>query len=153
MTFHKYLLLAGALVCTSMTTSCTPTTAQRGNLLENEQLQKIEAGKHSRSDVLRALGSPTTVAPFDDNTWYYLGQETEKRGILDAKIKKERIVTIKFAEDGIVQSVKESDDGRINIPLERESTPTHGNETTIMQEFFGNLGKFNPQQGRQTGNN
>lgn len=153
MTFQKYLLLAGALACTTFT-ACTPTTAQRGNLLENEQLQKIQAGKHTRSDVLRLWGSPTTVAPFDDNTWYYIGQETEKRGILDAKIKEERIVTVKFAEDGIIQSIKESDkDGRINIPIERESTPTHGNETTIMQEFFGNLGKFNPQQGRQPGNN
>lgn len=152
MTFQKYALLTGVVFC-SVLSGCTPTTAQRGNMLEDQQLQKVEAGKHSRSDVLRVLGSPTTVAPFDDNIWYYIGQETQKRGILDDQIKKERIVTVKFDQDGMVESIREADKGRINIPIERESTPTHGNETTLMKEFFGNLGKFNPQQGKQPGNN
>lgn len=144
MTLKKYSLLAGAGLCLILG-ACTPTQAQRGNLLEDEQIKRIETGKHTKSDVLRLIGSPTTVAPFDDSIWYYIGQETEKRGILDPEIKKERIVAVKFAEDGMIESINDVNSGRINIPIERESTPTHGNQTTIMQEFLGNLGKFNPQ--------
>ena len=85
------LLLAGA---------CTPTIAQRGNMLEDYQIAEIRAGESTRSDVLRNLGSPTTQSTFDPNVWYYIGQETEKRGILDPKVTQERVVLVAFNEDG-----------------------------------------------------
>ena len=139
----KSLLITAAILSLS---ACTPTVAQRGNLLEDYQIEKIETGKHTRSDVLRLLGSPTTVAPFDNNVWYYIGQETEKRGILDPEVVQERVVSVEFNEENVVTSVRDEQPDRINIPIERESTPTHGNKTTIMQQFLGNLGKFNPAE-------
>ncbi len=145
MALKKYQLFtvlgASALLC-----ACSPTVAQRGNMLENYQLERIEAGKSTRSDVLRLVGSPTTVAPFNEDIWYYIGQETEKRGILDPKVTKERIIAVTFSKDGLVESINDVDNGRINIPIARDSTPTHGNETSFTREFFGNLGKFNPQE-------
>jgi outer membrane protein assembly factor BamE (lipoprotein component of BamABCDE complex) len=135
------LLSAAALL---VPVSCTPTVAQRGNMLEDYQMKTIIPGIHTRSDVLRILGSPTTQAPFDDNTWYYIGQETEKHGILDPEITKERVVQLTFNEDGTVAQLKELPKGsRIDVPIERSKTPTQGNETSITQEFFGNLGRFN----------
>ncbi len=126
--------------------ACAPTKAQRGNLLENHQVEKVVVGVHTRTDILRLLGSPTTKAPFDDRTWYYIGQETEKRGILDPAIVEERIVAVKFNPQGIVQSLEDIDSQRTDIPLARSKTPTHGNDMTMMQQLLGNLGKFNPQQ-------
>ena len=127
--------------------ACTPTVAQRGNKLENYQIEQVVTGVHTRSDVLRILGSPTTQAPFDDNVWYYIGQETQKRGILDPEVTDERIVVIAFDEEGVVQTLNETDGERINIPIERSKTATHGNDLTFMQQLLGNLGRFNPQEG------
>lgn len=138
----KLLLTTAALAILS---ACTPTVAQRGNLLEDNQLESVVEGIHTRTDVLRLLGSPTTIAPFNEKVWYYIGQETEKRGILDPAITKERIVVVQFDDQGIVMELADLDAERLDIPLERSKTPTHGNEMTAMQQLLGNLGRFNPQ--------
>jgi outer membrane protein assembly factor BamE (lipoprotein component of BamABCDE complex) len=140
---YKLFLVAGCAAL-ALTAACTPTIDQRGNMVEDFQIAEVKAGESTRSDVLRALGSPTTQSTFDPNIWYYIGQETEKKGILDPKITKERIVMVVFNEEGVVQEAKDIDRSRMNIPYVREKTPTHGNEVTIMQQFLGNLGKFNP---------
>lgn len=145
MSFRTIHLLTAATILIGAS-ACTPTVSQRGNMLEDTQIQRVETGVSTRSDVLRNLGSPTTVAPFNEDIWYYIGQTTEKRGILDPKVKEERVVAVVFNQEGIVEQVSDIDRDRINIPLERDSTPTHGNETNFMQQFFGNLGKFNPQE-------
>jgi outer membrane protein assembly factor BamE (lipoprotein component of BamABCDE complex) len=146
MNFRKIMLCSSVLILTGTMAACTPTKANRGNLLENYQIDQVKTGEHSRSDVLRLLGSPTTVAPFDDNTWYYIGQETEKSGIMDPEIKRERIVVVAFAPDGKVAKVSDASDGRINVPVTRESTTTHGNKNSLVQQLLGNLGRFNPQE-------
>lgn len=138
---NKIFLLASTILALS---ACTPTVEERGNMLEDYQIKEVAVGQSTRSDILRILGSPTTQAPFDDNTWYYIGQETEKHGILDPEVVKERVVVLKFAADGTVESLRELPKGsRVDIPIEKEKTETHGNEMTVMQQFLGNLGKFN----------
>ena len=142
------ILLSGA-VCCALLTSCSPTVAKRGNMVEDHQLTQVVQGIHTRTDVLKILGSPTTQATFDDNIWYYIGQKTEKRGILDPEVVEERIVAVAFDEDGVVQTVQDVDSERMNIPIERAKTTTRGNEITVMQQLLGNLGKFNNAGGNQ----
>lgn len=136
-------ILACAALTATIVSGCTPTHNTRGNLLQDYQLTEIVPGEDTRTEVLRKLGSPTTMAPFDDNVWYYLGQETEKRGILDPEVTNERIVAVVFNDAGVVQEVQDIDNERIDLPYVRRKTPTTGNEVTFMQQFLGNLGKFN----------
>jgi outer membrane protein assembly factor BamE (lipoprotein component of BamABCDE complex) len=124
--------------------ACTPTIANRGNMVTDEQIDEVITGFHTRSDVLRFMGSPTTIAPFDENVWYYVGQETAKKGILDPKVVNERIVKVEFDESGRVIDVADLDTARADIPVARDKTPTHGNEMTFMQQLLGNMGRFNP---------
>lgn len=138
----KSLLLA----CTLVLAGCAPTVAQHGNMLEDYQVKEVVPGTHTRSDVLKLLGSPTTQGTFEDDVWYYVGRKTEKHGILDPKVVQERIITVTFDKEGVVQSVKDSDGSEgIEVPYAEQTTPTHGNDLTIMQQFLGNLGRFNPQ--------
>lgn len=127
--------------------ACTPMTANRGNMLDDYQMKEIQPGVDTRDEVVRKIGSPTTIAPFDDNTWYYIGQKTSKRGILDPQITDERIVVVTFAQDGMVDKIVERKDGREDIPITQRKTPTTGNDFTFMQQLLGNLGKFNKQEG------
>ena len=39
--------------------------------------------------------------------------------------------------------LEELDNERLALPLVRRKTPTAGNEMTVVQQFLGNLGKFN----------
>ncbi len=142
----KVTLLICAAACTLSVNACTPTSHVRGNLVEDFRLDEVKPGVDTASDVLRKIGSPTTKAPFDDKIWYYIGQETEKRGILDEDVTNERILVLTFNDEGIVQSIKDADSERMPIPYDRQKTPTSGNEMTAMQQFLGNLGRFNGEE-------
>lgn len=149
---QKIFKFAFSLLLLLFIPACTPVTSQHGNMLEDFQIQEVKAGEHTRSDVLRLLGSPTTQSTFNPNIWYYLGQESEKRGILDQQITDERIVVVMFNKDGVVDAIQEVDSERENIPYARTKTPTHGNDLTFMQQLLGNLGRFNtPQDVSATG--
>lgn len=142
----KTLILATA-ISLSLLTACTPVAATRGNLLEDYQMKEILPGVDAKEDVVRKIGSPTTIAPFDENTWYYMGQKTEKKGILDPKVTQERIVVVRFdGTDGKVSTVHERRDGRDEIPIVQRTTPASGNDFTFMQQMLGNIGKFNRQE-------
>lgn len=136
---HTALIAAALLTVTA----CTPTTATRGNLVEDFRLSEITPGVSTRTNVLKSLGSPTTTAPFDDNVWYYLGQKTEKRGIFDPEVVDERIIVVAFNEEGIVDVIEELDTDRTEVPRVRRKTPTGGNDITVMEQILGNMGRFN----------
>ena len=149
---QKIVKFAFSLLLLFLVPACTPVTSQHGNMLEDFQIQEVKAGEHTRSDILRILGSPTTQSTFNPNIWYYLGQESEKRGILDQAITDERIVVVMFNENGVVDAIQDVDSERENIPYARTKTPTHGNDLTFMQQLLGNLGRFNtPQDVSATG--
>lgn len=123
--------------------ACTPTEATRGNIVEDYRMAEITPGVSSRTNVLQSLGSPTTVAPFDDKVWYYIGQKTEKTGIFDPKVVDKKIVVVTFNDDGIVQTMDNVNANDVDVPKVRDKTPTSGNEVTVLQQFLGNIGRFN----------
>jgi outer membrane protein assembly factor BamE (lipoprotein component of BamABCDE complex) len=125
--------------------ACTPTIATRGNMVEEYQLKEILAGIDGKDDVMRKIGSPTTISTFDENKWYYMGQKTKKKGILDPKLSEEKIILISFDADGKVGAVTQQQSGREDIPLVQRTTPVSGNDYTFLQQMIGNVGKFNKQ--------
>lgn len=137
------VVLAAALLAG---TACTPTQTVRGNMVEDHILASVEPGVDNAAAVMRKMGSPTARDPFDPTVWYYIGQNTEKRGILDPKVTAERVLIARFNQEGILESLSERDGTRQDIPVIREKTPTSGNEITFMQQLLGNLGKFNKEE-------
>lgn len=126
--------------------ACTPTQSSRGNMVDDFRMDQVTLGVSTRSNVLKSLGSPTTIAPFDDNVWYYIGQKMEKKGIFDPEVKEEKVVVVAFDEEGIVQTMEKIDSDRISVPKVRRKTHTGGNEVTIMEQLLGNVGRFNKAQ-------
>jgi outer membrane protein assembly factor BamE (lipoprotein component of BamABCDE complex) len=142
----KHILLLSVTLAT-LGTACTPTEATRGNIVEDYRMAEIVPGVSSRTNVLKSLGSPTTVSPFDDNVWYYIGQKTEKTGIFDPKVVDKKVVVVAFNQDGIVEAIDKVNADQINVPTVRRKTPTSGNDITVLQQLIGNIGKFNKQKG------
>lgn len=127
--------------------ACTPTQTNRGNMVEDFRMAEVTPGISTKTNVLKSLGSPTTIAPFDDNVWYYIGQKMEKRGIFDPKVVEEKVVVVAFDPEGIVQTMEEIDADRIEFPKSRDKTPTGGNEVGVMEQLLGNVGRFNRPDG------
>ncbi len=139
----SFLILS--IACTALFISaCTPTRGVRGNLVEDFRLSRVTPGVSTQADVMNTIGSPTATDPFDQNIWYYMGQKTEKKGILDPKITEERIIRVTFdPKTRIVSEIAPMDTQRNDIPLEKRVTPTSGNDLNAVQQMIGNIGKFN----------
>jgi outer membrane protein assembly factor BamE (lipoprotein component of BamABCDE complex) len=128
--------------------SCTGRVDTRGNLADPEVVSQITPGESTRGTVEDLLGSPTTVATFNDQTWYYIGRKTEKFAFFQPEVLEQQVVAIHFDAGGVVDDVKiyGPDDAR-EIELVDRATPTAGKELSVLQQIFGNLGRFNTDEG------
>ena len=143
-TINSILLVLFAL----FVVACTPTTTTRGNIVEDFRITEVTPGVSNKTNVLKSLGSPTTIAPFDENVWYYIGQKMEKKGIFDPKVVEEQVLVVAFDPEGIVQTIERVDASRNDIPKVRRKTHTGGNDVGIVEQLLGNVGRFNtPDQG------
>ena len=133
-----YALVLGAAL---LAASCSPPVERRGNLPDPVVLADIQPGVHTKEQVSQLLGTPSSVAPFDKNIWYYMGQKTEKIAFFKPEILEQQVVAIKFNDKGVVSEVRRFNqaDGKEVDVVERE-TPTRGQELTFVRALLGSLG-------------
>jgi outer membrane protein assembly factor BamE (lipoprotein component of BamABCDE complex) len=127
--------------------ACSPTVATRGNLLTDTQFQQVQAQKSTRADVVQAWGPPTVAPLFEPDTWYYIGERTSQKGIFAPAVEKRRLVRVKFnsANNDTVIEVADLDPRLAeNISPVSQTTPAAGKDYTFLQQFIGNIGKYNP---------
>lgn len=137
--------LASILILALTLAACTPTIATRGNLISDAKFEQVQAGK-TRADVVQAWGPPTATSSFDQNTWYYIGETTATRGIYAPEVTKRRIVRVRFnpANNDTVTEIADLDTKAAHdVDLVTRTTPTAGKDFTFVQQFIGNLGKYN----------
>ncbi len=115
----------------------------RGSVIEEEQVGQITVGVSSRDDVQALLGSPSATGTFDDNEWYYISGITRQRPGRQQVLEDQRVVAVRFDQRGTVQEVRRlgPEDGRPVQVVERV-TPSPGNERTLLQQLFGNIGRL-----------
>ena len=142
--FRRLPLLSALVLGVLVTAACTPQVATRGNLLSENKIALIQPATSTRADVQQQWGPPTTIAPFDNNVWYYIGETTEQKGIFEPEVTKRQMIRVTFASDDTVEQLAALDpkDGR-EIAFVDRKTSTAGKEFTAFQQFVGNLGKFN----------
>jgi outer membrane protein assembly factor BamE (lipoprotein component of BamABCDE complex) len=117
----------------------------RGHLVTAEQLQQITPGVTRQADVQELLGSPSQTSTFGDGTWYYISSVTRQRPGRALSVSDSRVVTINFNPDGTVKDVTElGQQDQRSIAMVGRETPSPGNDRTILQALFGNIGRFNP---------
>lgn len=139
-----YGLLTG-VAFSLIATACTPTVETRGNLIIQNKLADIQPDISTRSDVELKWGPPTAVAPFDNKTWYYIGEQTETMGVFKHDVKERRIIAVHFNDMDIVASVEPLDPAKgRDVAFVERKTPTAGKEFGVLQQLVGNVGRFNP---------
>lgn len=127
--------------------ACTAQIATHGNLVDPDALAKVEPGKSDQGTVLSLLGSPSTRGNFNEPTWYYIGQKTERMAFYKPETIERQVVYIDFEPGGTVKSIGKLDleDGSKVAYVTRE-TPTAGQRITLIKQLIGNIGRFNTEQ-------
>ena len=137
----KQCLSTISLTLTFFMAGCSPRIDHHGKLPEPENLKQLKIGVDTQEDVLRSIGSPTTVSVFDPMVWLYVHRTTETSSFLTPKVLDQKQVIVSFDTKGILKNItiqeKETD-----IQPSSDKTPSPGFEPTWLQQIFGNYGRF-----------
>src|SRR5579872_4959945 len=133
----------GALVLPLALLGCEGIVDQRGFTPTPGTVEKLEIGTQSREDVVRLIGTPSAVATFNPNVWYYISERQEAMAFLKPKITDQSVMQLSFSEAGRLQSIKKYDQKDAeNITMVSRITPTAGKQLTVLEQILGNIGRF-----------
>jgi outer membrane protein assembly factor BamE (lipoprotein component of BamABCDE complex) len=138
--------LLGAALTTLVAAGCDPRHATRGSIPTESQISLVVPGVHGREDVRSVLGSPSVISTFDNNTWYYIGRQTEQYAFFRRKTVEQQVLVVRYGGDGRVDRISRLDksDGR-EIDLVERETPSAGRKLGLLEQLFGNIGRFSGQ--------
>ena len=128
--------------------ACQPRITTHGFMPRNDLTEKLQPGKQDKGQVAGILGSPTVLAVFDENVWYYITQTTENKSFFKPELIDQQILALTFDETGLLKSLetKSITDAK-RIEPHSGKTPTVGRKLSFFQQLFGNFGRFgNPAE-------
>jgi outer membrane protein assembly factor BamE (lipoprotein component of BamABCDE complex) len=139
---HRKIVLFVAAVGLASAAACAPTVYHQGFQTVDVKPSDVKVGVDTRSTVLEKLGSPTTTATFDKDTWFYMSQLRSQTSFYPTKTIQRDVTAISFDHD--TEQVKSVDkftlqDGRV-IAYNTHETPTRGREMTWLEQLVGSIG-------------
>ena len=132
---------AGALLFAL--SACAASEHVDGQLPNPEKLAVIEVGVHTRDDVAKIIGSPSTTPPFDDDSWYYIKRVTQQVAFFEPVLIDQKIVAIVFSKEGTVADIVlyHEEDGH-EIAMVERITPTQGRKLSVWEQLLSNFGRL-----------
>ena len=130
-------------------TGCEPRITTHGFMPRTDLIGRLQPGEQNKTQVAAILGSPTIMGAFDQDTWYYVTQTTENKFFFKPEIIDQAILALTFNEAGVLASLeKKSILDAIRIEPHTAQTPTVGRKLSIVQQLFGNFGRFSNSSGK-----
>ncbi|MFN4089242.1 MAG: outer membrane protein assembly factor BamE [Alphaproteobacteria bacterium] len=147
----RHLALAAA--AGTLLAACASTVEQHGHVLPERVVAELQPGLVSRDGVVALLGTPSTVAPFDDKVWYYVGEDLRTVAFFRPDVVQRTVLALRFDDEGMLAAVSTLDaDAGTEVAVVTRETPTAGHELTFLEQLLGNIGRFNaPQAGALPG--
>ena len=134
--------LLGCALAAALLAGCAPQVHQQGHVRDAEALAEIKPGVQTREEVARLLGTPSAVGTFEDTRWYYITRRAETTAFHAPELVDQNITVIAFDENGVVAEIASlSLDEAREIEFAEQETPTRGRELTLLEQFFGNIGR------------
>jgi outer membrane protein assembly factor BamE (lipoprotein component of BamABCDE complex) len=117
----------------------------RGNRVDADRLKELVPGTSTTKDVVALIGSPTTHASFDDNTWIYIGEMTKPVIGGTNEVRSQDVVALTFDKAGVLRGVEQkSKKDSLPVSVVARTTPSPGTDATFLQQVLGNVGRFTP---------
>ena len=135
-----------ALLCLGITIifcACEARVATHGFMPREELVNQLSPGEQDKRLVSQVMGTPSSIGSFDDNVWYYITQRTKQQAFFKPQLIEQQVLVLLFDEKEVLQSIEKYnlEEARLIEPLD-DKTPTVGRKLTILQQLFGNLGRF-----------
>ncbi|MBL4787875.1 MAG: outer membrane protein assembly factor BamE [Kordiimonadaceae bacterium] len=152
--FSKKLPLALLLTGSLALTACGNRQQIRGYIFDKELASAILAGVDNRQSVQSTLGTPTTSATFDNDTWYYISTTVRTRPVFWAEPQQHQVLAVHFNDKGVVDNINNYDLSHVVIvsPVS-DKTPTKGRTLSFFAQIFGSVGRFGAQAPVGSGEN
>jgi outer membrane protein assembly factor BamE (lipoprotein component of BamABCDE complex) len=136
----------GAVGLPKITVAGLGQTTQHGYVVSPDALAQVPVGS-SKDQVLIALGSPSTMANYGNDVFYYISQTRYRpAAFLPERVVDQRVVAIYF--DGKEKVTKIADyglqDGKVFDFVSR-TTPTAGIDQTFIQQLFKGSSGLTPK--------
>ncbi len=141
---NLWALALGTAVATS---ACAPIISHRGYFADPRKTQSISTGVDTKATIQDRLGTPTAVATFDPDRWYYISSTEHVVSWHQPKTVNQSIIQVEFDASGTVKDVKRYNSvPSRNVALVTRITPTRGRELTFWEQIFGNIGRLPTDQ-------
>lgn len=147
-TFQRLFTVVALTCATALSSACAPVIETHGHFSKQADLDVIKEGGLSQREIEMMMGSPSTIAAFDPNTWYYIGSISNAFAWRAPVVISRHVVAIQFDEETkTVKDLKEYTilDGRI-VAFSDDVTPTKGRELSILEQLLGNVGRTSADQ-------
>ncbi|MBM3570003.1 MAG: outer membrane protein assembly factor BamE [Alphaproteobacteria bacterium] len=128
-----------------MAAACGPFVDIRGYVPDADQIQLLRVGQQTKDQVTELLGSPSSQATFEQvDAWYYINRRIERTAFFEDIVTDQKVLAIHFGRDGRIARIEGFglDDTR-KFALVQATTPTHGHDLGMLEQLFGNIGRFN----------
>ena len=120
----------------------------RGVVVTPHEISQLTPGVSMEADVRAVLGSPTLHETFDNRNWLYISQVTKRRIGQTQGVLKQRVVTLQFNGNGVLQTIKNTDKkDAVNVAMSGAQTPVPGGRASFFQQLVGGVGHYNPGLG------
>lgn len=116
----------------------------RGHVVDPNQLTSLKVGVSTKEQVTELLGTPSSVSTFGSKIWFYMSETTQRRAFFSPIVLKSNVTRIEFDGQSKIKSIDSlSEKDKQVISHIQRSTPTSGHEFGVLEQIFGNVGRFN----------
>ncbi|WP_045684254.1 outer membrane protein assembly factor BamE [Martelella endophytica] len=137
-------LVAVALIgsgCSTSNVIGSPNVLYQGYVIDDQMMQLVKEGS-SREQVLLSLGQPSATATFDNEVFYYISQQKQRRFTFQKpRLVSQDILAVYFNKDGRVERLGHYtlQDGKL-VNMASDTTPTGGKDITFLQQILQGTG-------------
>ena len=128
--------------------ACAPVIDNRGYVFDESLLPQLKVGTTTQADIITLMGSPSTTSTLNGGAYYYTSSKFVTEAYRAPRETERRVLAIFFDADKKIRDLGfyTLEDGNIVALVER-TTETQGRELTFLQQIFGNLGRFEADDG------
>jgi outer membrane protein assembly factor BamE (lipoprotein component of BamABCDE complex) len=136
-----------AIALTAGLAACTDEVATHGHILRTATVEDVRPGAATKQDVRAVLGTPSSIAAFDESVWYYISQVRVSQAFFKPDTAQQQVLVMHFDDSGILDRIgvlgeEESEE----VTLIARETPTAGHKLTFLEQLLGNVGRFTKQE-------
>jgi outer membrane protein assembly factor BamE (lipoprotein component of BamABCDE complex) len=143
--FGRRGALVAAAVLSLGLAACEGEVINRGWQVDDRALDQVKPGVSAES-VLLVMGTPSTVSTVGGKTYYYVSQRLTRRfQFMNERLQDQRVIAVYLDAKNKVARVANFglQDGQI-IDFVTRTTPTSGDEITILRQLFRAANLFAP---------